>query len=249
MQFELEICANSVASCVAAQAGGATRVELCQGIPEGGTTPSYGMIKAACAAIAIPIHVIIRPRAGDFAYSAVELEQMVTDIEVARNLGAEGVVFGCLDAQGDYDEAANARLLEAARGMQVTFHRAFDMCAQPMRLLEQLIQAGGYQRVLTSGCAPTAPEGAVLLAQLVQAAHGRIGIMAGSGVRLSNLEALAKATGVSQFHSSLRHEVESPMRYRRPNVSMGGTVVIDEYRQPVTDATLVRQVVDCLSAL
>lgn len=247
--FELEICANSVDSCIAAQEGGATRVELCQGIPEGGTTPSAGMIKEACERIDIPVHVIIRPRAGDFFYSDTELRQMVYDIRVARELKADGVVFGCLTPEGFYDKRANGILLEAAEGMAVTFHRAFDMCADPERMLEEIITAGGFNRILTSGCAPTAPEGATLIGQLVYRAAGRIGIMAGSGVRASNIAELARQTGTNQFHCSLRTDVPSAMQYRRSNVSMGGTVIIDEYAQPTTHPELVRETVNLLRSI
>ncbi|WP_329904812.1 copper homeostasis protein CutC [Porphyromonas pogonae] len=246
--FQLEICANSALSCVEAERGGATRVELCAGIPEGGTTPSAGEIREARKLIKIPIHVIIRARAGDFCYSPSELDAMAYDIEVARSLGADGVVFGCLDTDGNYDAYANRLLMSKAKGMQVTFHRAFDMCRYPTEVLERLID-DGFHRVLTSGCAPTAPEGVDLLTDLVRQSQGRIGIMAGCGVRAANIAELARRTGITQFHTSLRSNMESPMKFRRREVSMGGTVMIDEYRLPVTDAFLVEQTVDILKKL
>lgn len=246
--MQLEICANSAASCLQAEKGGATRVELCAGIPEGGTTPSAGEIAVARRLISIPIHVIIRPRAGDFVYSAEEIEAMCYDIRMARSLGAEGVVLGCLTPDGEYDEEANARLLSEAEGMQLTFHRAFDVCASPSETLEHLIDKG-FHRVLTSGCAATALEGKEMIRNLNLQADGRIGIMAGCGIRLNNLEELARYTGVSEFHSSLRHDKPSPMRFRRQEVSMGGVVNIDEYSRPETSADLVRQAVEVLSAL
>ena len=249
MKFELEICANSVASCIEAEKGGATRVELCMGIPEGGTTPSAGMIREALDAIKIPVHVIIRPRSGDFHYSAEELREMAYDIRLAKEMGAHGVVFGCLTPEGEYDVSANRMLLKEAEGMQITFHRAFDVCRNPHLLLQTLIAEGGFTRILTSGCAPTAPEGADLIHQLVEEAQDRIGIMAGCGVRPANLEALAKTSGAHMFHSSLRKNVESEMVFRRKEVSMGGTVQIEEYANQQTSADLVRTAVRTLENL
>ena len=153
--YRFEICANSVASCIAAQEGGADRVELCAGIPEGGTTPSYGMIKNARKNIGIALNVIIRPRGGDFLYSQSELEEMLYDIKVAKELGADGLVFGCLRSDGTVDMDVMARLMKAAGDTPVTFHRAFDHCNDPFRALEDIIGLG-CARILTSGCRPTA---------------------------------------------------------------------------------------------
>lgn len=157
--FEIEICANSVESCIEAQKGGANRVELCMGIPEGGTTPSYGEIKMAREVLKeTRLHVIIRNRGGDFLYTKQELQRMAMDINLCRDLGVDGVVFGCLTAEGDIDLAANEYLMSHAKGMSVTFHRAFDHCRKPEKALEQLI-ALGFERVLTSGQQPTAEKG------------------------------------------------------------------------------------------
>ena len=150
MNYAFEICANSAESCVAAQEGGANRVELCAAIPEGGTTPSYGEIRMARKLIDIRLHVIIRPRGGDFLYSPVEIETMEEDIRMARQAGADGVVFGCLTPEGELDMPAMERLMKAAEGMAVTFHRAFDYVKDPKQVLETLIQLG-VDRVLTSG--------------------------------------------------------------------------------------------------
>ena len=164
--YKFEICANSVESCIAAQEGGADRVELCAGIPEGGTTPSYGEIKTARRVLTTTrLHVIIRPRGGDFLYSPLELERMAADIDIARELGADGVVFGCLRPDGSLDTEANAMLMEHAKGLSVTFHRAFDRCADPRKALEELISQG-FDRILTSGQQPTALEGTPLLKEL-----------------------------------------------------------------------------------
>ena len=160
--FRFEACANGVESCLASQARGADRVELCAGIPEGGTTPSYGEIMVARRVLTTPrLQVIIRPRGGAFLSAPLELERMEADIEVARQLGAAGVVIGCLHEDGAIDMAASRRLVENAKGMSLTFHRAFDRCRDPFEALEQLIDLG-FDRILTSGQQPKAIEGAPL---------------------------------------------------------------------------------------
>ncbi|MBR5567473.1 MAG: copper homeostasis protein CutC [Bacteroidales bacterium] len=218
--YRFEICANSVASCIAAQEGGANRVELCAGIPEGGTTPSYGMIRNARKSISIALNVIIRPRGGDFLYSESEIEEMLYDIKVAKELGADGLVFGCLLPDGTVDKANMARLMEAAGDTPVTFHRAFDHSSDPMQALEDIIELG-CARILTSGCRPTALEGAELLAKLVEKAGDRIIIMPGCGVKESNIAEIARLSGAREFHFSAREPVESGMVFRNPEVAMG----------------------------
>ena len=218
--YRFEICANSVASCIAAQEGGADRVELCSGIPEGGTTPSFGMIRKARASIDIALNVIIRPRGGDFLYSEDELEEMIHDIRIAKELGADGLVFGCLTKEGNIDKRAMSILIEAAGGLPVTFHRAFDHSADPLKALEDIIELG-CTRILTSGCRPTALEGASLLRQLVEKAGDRIIIMPGCGVKESNIAETARLSGAREFHFSAREPVESGMIFRNPEVAMG----------------------------
>ena len=219
--YKFEICANGVESCIAAQEGGADRVELCAGIPEGGTTPSYGEIKTARRVLTTTrLHVIIRPRGGDFLYSPLELERMAADIDIARELGADGVVFGCLRPDGSLDTEANAMLMEHAKGLSVTFHRAFDRCNDPRRALAQLIELG-VDRVLTSGQQPTALEGVPLLKELNALAADRIIILAGCGVTETNIKHIADATGVGEFHFSARVPVKSRMEYMNPDVYIG----------------------------
>ena len=220
-KYRFEVCANGVESCLAAQEGGADRVELCAGIPEGGTTPSYGEIKVARRVLSTTrLHVIIRPRGGDFLYTPLEVERMVEDIRVCRELGVDGVVIGCQCADGSLDMDANRRLVEAAQGMSVTFRRAFDRCNDPRRALEQLIELG-VDRVLTSGQQPTALEGAPLLAQLHKLAADRIIILAGCGVNEQNIKQIQTETGVREFHFSARVPVKSRMQYMNPDVYMG----------------------------
>ena len=189
-KYKFEICTNSVESCLAAQQGGADRVELCAGIPEGGTTPSYGEIKMARELLSIRLHVIIRPRGGDFLYTPLEQSIMLHDIDMARQLGADGVVFGCLTPDGDIDLPLMERLMKASEGMSVTFHRAFDMCRNPRKALEKII-ALGCDRILTSGQQATAEKGISLLKELNVQADGRIIIMPGCGVNSDNIRKIA----------------------------------------------------------
>lgn len=246
-QSKIEICANSVESAVKAQEGGAYRVELCAGIPEGGTTPSFGDIRAARILLdETKLHIIIRPRGGDFLYSPLEQEIMMHDIHAAGTLGADGVVFGCLTAEGEIDVPLMKKLMMSAGRMSVTFHRAFDMCAHPKKALEQLIDLG-VDRILTSGQEATAEQGIPLLKELVAQANGRIIIMPGCGVNAGNIRKIADETGASEFHFSGRSSVESGMIYRNPHVSMGGTVKIDEYRNEVTDPLKVKAALDALA--
>ena len=241
--YKFEICANSVASCIAAQEGGADRVELCAGIPEGGTTPSFGMIRNARENISIALNVIIRPRGGDFLYSESELREMVYDIQAAKELGADGLVFGCLRPDGSVDMEAMEVLMEAAGDTPVTFHRAFDHTSDPFKALEDVISLG-CARILTSGCRPTALEGAELLAQLVEKAAGRIIIMPGCGVREGNIAEIARLSGAREFHFSARESVESGMFFRNPQVAMGSED--DPYGYDVTTARRVAATIEPL---
>ena len=218
-------------------------MELCAGIPEGGTTPSYGMIKSARESISIALNVIIRPRGGDFLYSDEELRQMVYDIHVAKELGADGLVFGCLTPEGSVDMKAMRILMDAAGDTPVTFHRAFDHSSDPLQALEDIISLGCV-RVLTSGCRPTALEGSSLLAELIKKACDRIIIMPGCGVKESNIAEIARLSGAREFHFSARESVESGMIFRNPEVAMGseddpyGTVQTTARRVAATIAPL-----------
>ena len=244
MKYMFEICANSAESCWAARQGGAHRVELCAGIPEGGTTPSYGEMVAARQIPGLRLHVIIRPRGGDFVYTPQELDIMETDIKMARQAGADGVVFGCLKPDATLDMPAMERLMKAAEGMSVTCHRAFDYVADPFGALEQLIGLG-VDRILTSGQQVNALKGAPLLAELVRKADGRIIILCGCGVNEKNIAELARITGASEFHFSARENVESTMQVRNPDLAMGAADA-DEYVRPVTT---VKRVHDTIAAL
>lgn len=243
MNYKIEICANSVLSCVEAQKGGAYRVELCAGIPEGGTTPSYGEIVVARELLDIKLNIIVRPRGGDFLYSDIEHQIMLRDIEIAKKLGVDGVVFGCLTADGEIDMKRNKELVDAAQGMSITFHRAFDMCKDPFKSLEQIITLG-FDRLLTSGQQPKGVEGVSLIKQLVEKANNRIIVMPGGGIDEENIVTIAKETNASEFHFSARETVNSKMEYRNPHLKMGAAVVsIDEYAQDVTKAEVIQQAI------
>lgn len=245
-EFKFEICANSVESCLAAQEGGADRVELCAGIPEGGTTPSYGEIKLARKLLTkTKLHVIIRPRGGDFLYTPLELERMEEDIRICRELGVDGVVFGCLTEEGEIDKEANRRLVELARPMSVTFHRAFDRTADPMKALEDIISLG-CNRILTSGQQPKAIDGISLLAQLEKKLKEYplppIQLLAGSGVNEENIRQIFDATGIHEYHFSARVNVVSKMKHYNHEVYMG-TKGADESNSLVTSAEKVRNTI------
>lgn len=245
----IEICANSVESALKAQEGGAYRVELCAGIPEGGTTPSYGdILMARQGLLTTRLHVIIRPRGGDFLYSKLEKDIMLHDIKMAKQLGVDGVVLGCLTPEGEVDMESLRPMMEAAEGMDVTFHRAFDMCREPMKALEDIISLG-CTRILTSGQESSAEQGIPLIRELVLKAKGRIIIMPGCGVRPENIAKIALKTGANEFHFSGRKIFPSLMQYRNPNVSMGGTVHIDEYSREVTSPEIVGEAYRALSDL
>ena len=202
----LEICAASLPSALAAQAGGAHRIELCQNLEQGGITPSYGLIRETLAQLSIPVFVLIRPRSGGFVYSADELAIMRADIAMCLQLGCAGVVLGALDAEGRVHSAQCRALINGVGAMQVTFHRAFDACTDQARALEDII-ALGCQRVLTSGGQATAEAGQGQLAALVAQAAGRIAIMPGAGISAANIQTLAARTGAQEFHASSKHLV------------------------------------------
>lgn len=242
--YTFEVCANSVESCLAAQEGGAHRVELCAGIPEGGTTPSYGEIKTARRVLDIRLHVIIRPRGGDFLYSPVETEIMLEDIRMAKKAEADGLVFGCLCPDGNINLPLMQKLMEASGDTPVTFHRAFDHCQDPYRALDELVSLG-VTRILTSGQQPTAPQGTSLLKELQAYAKGRIILLAGCGVNETNIRRLAQDTGIHEFHFSAREQVKSQMIFTNPEVTMGDKDA-DEYTRDVTTARRVRNTIEAL---
>lgn len=235
-----ELCAYSVEACRVAARCGVSRVELCASPWEGGTTPSAATIRRARRVPGIGLQVMIRPRGGDFCYTDDEVEQMAEEIRFACECGADGVVLGLLNPDGEVDGERLRRLVAEAGGREVTFHRAFDMVRDPREALETVI-ACGCRRILTSGGCNKAVEGIGTLRELVAASAGRIEIMAGSGVDASNARLLA-ATGVDALHFSARGWCESRMRFRNPRVSMGGVEGVPEYAVACADGMKIRQI-------
>jgi copper homeostasis protein len=234
----IEICVEGIDGLLAAEAAGADRVELCASLLEGGITPSFGTVSAALELAAVPFHVIVRPRGGDFLYSDTEFRSMLADVAQLRAMGVAGVVVGCLTADGDIDEERMAALVEAAGPLAVTCHRAFDMTRDASAALEALVRCG-VGRVLTSGQRDAAVEGADLLAALVRQAGDRIVILGCGALDPGNIAGVRAKTGLVEMHFSAPKEVPSAMRYRNPDVGMGGTDLDREYRNTVTDPALV----------
>lgn len=243
--FCLEVCVDSVDSALASERGGAHRLELCSSLLEGGITPSAGLIDAVRKKISIALHVMVRPRGGDFCYDAGEFQVMQYDVRTARELGADGVVFGILEKDGHIDIQRTQSLVQLARPMKVTFHRAFDMSRTCDEAFEEIIQTG-VDRVLTSGGEQTAEAGIAALAKLVRAAGDRVAIMAGSGINATNVSRIITETRVREVHASLKTPAPSPMLYRNEKVSMG-SIPGREYQHFVVLENQVREFVEAAS--
>ena len=201
MEYFLESCCTDVEQIRRAQEAGARRIELCEKLAVGGVPPSAELLKAAISVAKVPVNVLVRPRGGDFVFSAAEADTMLRDIELCREAGAAAVVIGALDSRGDVDMPLMRRLCDAASGMSVTFHRAFDVCADPLAAFEDVL-ALGCDRLLTSGHESDAFKGRFFIAELVERAAGRIIVMPGCGVRRSNIARIAADTGAVEFHAS-----------------------------------------------
>ena len=238
--MQIEVCSFSLNSCLVAQRAGANRIELCGGLAEGGTTPSAGLIQLARQQVTIPFYVMIRPRGGDFFYSETELAVMKADIQLAKALGADGLVFGLLNSDGSIDEERTRQLVELADPLPVTFHRAFDMARDPLEALEAVIRTGAV-RILTSGQQQTAESGLSVLRQLSQAAAGRIEIMAGAGVNAQNAPLFIDA-GVNALHLSGGQKEDSGMVFRQPSVSMASSLP-GEYENVEANEDKIRAIV------
>lgn len=242
---KLEICCYGIDCALTAERAGADRIELCAAPNEGGLTPSAGVLKKVRQLVSIPVHPIIRPRGGDFCYSDREFDTMLEDIRFIRELGYPGLVIGMLDAEGHIDLLRMKQVMEAAQGMAVTFHRAFDMCHNPQQALEQLTGLG-VARILTSGQQQNAELGLSLLRELKQHSRTPI-IMAGAGVRLGNLQKFVEA-GIEEVHSSAGQSVPSVMRYRKAGVSMSADAEADEFNRYCVDGDVVAAMKAVLAA-
>lgn len=243
--IETELCAYSVEACRIAARCGVLRAELCASPWEGGVTPSAAAVEMAREVEGLRLHVMIRPRGGDFLYSDDEFRQMVREVHFARRCGADGVVVGLLTAEGEVDVERTRLLVEEADGMAVTFHRAFDMTRDTERALEDVISTG-CSRILTSGGCNTAQEGASALRRLVERSAGRIAVMAGSGVRPDNAAEIL-ATGVNALHFSARSLREGGMRFRNGRVSMGGGGTVPEYGYYEADPETIDKILSAIS--
>ena len=228
MKFKLEAIGFTIDSCLAAQVAGADRIELCDNPADGGTTPSYGFIKAASQLLHIDLFPIVRPRGGDFLYSTAEFEVMKSDVEICKDLGCEGVVFGILNADGTVDKKRCSILAEIAYPLSITFHRAFDRTADPFKAMEDIIEIG-CERILTSGQKATALEGSDMISKLIEQADERIVIMPGSGIRSDNITEIAQRTKAVEFHTSARMMTGSKMKFMSSTLKENSeSVFLDE---------------------
>ena len=241
----LEICADSIESAIVAERGGAHRIELCSDLLEGGVAPSSGLIATVRSHISIALHIMIRPRGGDFCYTADEFAVMQRDVLTAKELGADGVVLGILHEDGTVDNDRTRQLIEIARPMKVTFHRAFDMSDDLCQSLNDII-AIGADRVLTSGGEQTAEAGIATIAALVKQAGNRIAIMAGAGINPSNVRDIVAGSGVGEIHATARSPMPSRMQYRNERISMG-SIQGHEYERPVASQKKVSELVEAIA--
>ena len=243
--IRIEICIDSVESSIAAAEGGAHRVELCQNLFEGGTTPSWGMIRSVLRHTELPVFVMIRPRGADFCYSEAEFRVMEEDVQAARKLGVDGIVTGILKANGTIDVPRMKRLVNLAGPLPVTFHRAFDVTRDATKSMETLIHLK-ITRVLTSGQERSVIEGADLIAKLVKQAGERIIVVPGGGISERNFEKVRRVTGAKEFHLSASAPVLGQMEYRNTRVPMGRELRASEFGWSATDrkrvATLMKRI-------
>jgi copper homeostasis protein len=231
MPITVEICIDSTDSAIAAERGGARRVELCSDLVEGGITPSAGLIATVRQKVKIGLQVMIRPRGGDFCYSAEEFDIMRRDIRMAKQLGANGVVFGLLNVDGSVEVERTRELVELARPLNVTYHRAFDMARDLDKSLEDVISTGA-DRILTSGATVAASDAVSTLKRLISAAGDRVIILVGGGMKPHSAPKVVAETGAKEIHAGLRTTMEGPMRYRNEKLVMG-TIPGLEYNRTV----------------
>jgi copper homeostasis protein len=236
----IEIVVYNIESAMKAQEGGADRIELCENPGEGGTTPSYGTIELVRQNLSIDVFVMIRPRGGDFHYSSYEFHAMKRDISQCQKLSVDGLVFGILNADGTIDKKRCKELIDKARPLKVTCHRAFDMTRDPFEALEDCIEVG-FDRILTAGQQAQAVKGADLIGELIKRANGRIAIMPGSGVNENTVEEILKKSGAKEMHFSATAFRESAMQFRNPQIAGMGSDEGAEFKLRVVDPERIRK--------
>jgi copper homeostasis protein len=237
----VEVCVDSVESAIEAERGGAQRIELCDNLFEGGTTPSFGMISTIKDFVKIPINVIIRPRGGDFHYSRMEFEVMKRDIILSREFGVNGIVTGILNEDGSVDKERMKILINLARPLSITFHRAFDMTNDPFKTLNDIIKLG-IERILTSGCENSAYEGSDLIKELIKTARNKIIIMPGGGINERNISSLVSKCKPREIHIGGAEYINSSMIFRKNYISMGKSFKRDEYAKYIINSERIKRI-------
>lgn len=243
----LEICIDSVESGIIAERSGADRVELCDNLYEGGTTPGAGTIRIARKEIGIALNIMIRPRGGDFLYSDIEFNIIREDIKIAREEGADGIVAGILKPDGSIDVPGTMELIELASPLPFTFHRAFDMTPEPFSAMEDIINCGA-NRILTSGHTNLVVDNIKLVKELITKAGDRIIIMPGSGINENNIAGIINETGATEFHLSGHRTINSRMRFQKTNIYMGGIAEIPEFSRKIADESRIRKIRDIIDS-
>lgn len=248
MQSEIliEVCCGSTDDAVEAQKGGAGRVELNSSLFFGGLTPSLGSVIEAKERLDIPVIVMIRPRGGGFCYTQVEMAVMLHDAKLAIEHGADGLAFGILAEDGSLDRDRCRQIVELIGGKDAVFHRAFDVTPEPRETIDQLVELG-FKRILTSGQAPTVPQGAILLKELIGYASDRIEILPGGGIRQHNIRAIVEQTGANQVHLSAFEQRSDPSVHNRPHITFGGALRPPEDRYDIVDRNAIRSITELMS--
>ena len=247
MEHLLEVCVDSVESALAAQEGGADRLELCGHLLIGGTTPSVALAEEVLSAVRIPVNIMIRPRFGDFCFTPAEKRLLLREVELFKDMGANGLVLGALLPDGRLDREHLAACMERGGvGLKYTLHRAFDLCREPFEALDTALELG-FDTLLSSGQRAKAPEGIELLRAMAEYVGSRMAVMAGSGVSAKNMEELARA-GIRHFHFSAKQDRPCPMIFRRPGVPMG-LPLADEYTRSYADREIVAEAKTLLNSI
>ncbi|WP_300365371.1 copper homeostasis protein CutC [Brachyspira sp.] len=241
MNTKIEICVDSVESCINAEKGGADRLELCGNMFEGGTTPSYGVLKLAREKVNTPIYAMVRPRGGDFCYDDIEFEIMKKEIKLMKELKIDGIVFGILTKDGIVDKERCAELLNLWGSSKATFHRAIDVSCDLNKACEDIISLG-FERILTSGGEANVMSGIIKLKELVEKYNDKIIIMPGSGINDRNIEYIKDIVKADEYHMTANKTVESMMQYRNENVFMGAALKPPEFSVKYTDENKVKNI-------